>query len=108
MRGAGFKSLDPLVLSLMGTRISADGCDLLSAFKRHVNRDRHDSSLLQHVLASVSGECLEEDGREMCRVLYVQEQGYACGYATCTLEGNGQALSPSPQARRAERVRWLR
>ncbi len=36
-----------------------------------------------------------------------KEQGYACGYATCTLEGNGQALSPSPQTRRAERVRWL-
>lgn len=30
-----------------------------------------------------------------------EEQGYACGYATCTLEGNGQALSPSPQTRRA-------
>ena len=30
-----------------------------------------------------------------------EEQGYACGYATCILEGNGQALSPSPQTRRA-------
>ncbi len=30
-----------------------------------------------------------------------REQGYACGYATCTLEGNGQALSPSPQTQRA-------
>lgn len=27
------------------------------------------------------------------------EQGYACGYANRTLEGNGQALSPSPQTR---------
>lgn len=26
-----------------------------------------------------------------------REQGYARSYATCTLEGNGQALSPSPQ-----------
>ena len=30
-----------------------------------------------------------------------EEQGYACGDATCTLEGSGQALSPSPQTRRA-------
>ncbi|MBB4172903.1 hypothetical protein GGR93_000664 [Sulfitobacter noctilucicola] len=28
-----------------------------------------------------------------------REQGYACGYAKRTLEGNGQALSPSPQTR---------
>ena len=26
-----------------------------------------------------------------------REQDYACGYAKRTLEGNGQALSPSPQ-----------
>lgn len=26
-----------------------------------------------------------------------REQGYACGYAKRTLEGNGQALSPPPQ-----------
>lgn len=26
-----------------------------------------------------------------------REQGYACGYAKRTLEGNGLALSPSPQ-----------
>jgi hypothetical protein len=36
MRDAGFKSLGPLVLSLMGASNSADGGDLLSAFKWHV------------------------------------------------------------------------
>ena len=51
--------------------------------------------------ATASGEPLRHDAARE------KEQGYACGYATCTLEGNGQALSPSPQARRAERVRWL-
>lgn len=36
-----------------------------------------------------------------------QEQGYACGYATCTLEGNGLppfSLHPKPGA---VRLRWL-
>ena len=54
MRDAGFKSHDPLVLSLMRASISADGCDLLSAFKRHVKETG-----AVHPCPCMAGQCVE-------------------------------------------------
>jgi hypothetical protein len=48
--------------------------------------------------ATAGGEPLRHDAARE------KEQGYACGYATCTLEGNGLPpfpLHPKPGARSA-------
>ena len=71
-----------------------------------------------HISIAQAGELLlrglvSEDELRLAAVAYCwltcaaqwQEHGYACGYATCTLKGNGPVLSPPPQARRASALK---